>query len=65
MDQLHSSIALFVVLLLAALSLGMLAERIRRPYTVTLMLASAGLSAKSTNPIWTGIARGVPAGFDL
>jgi len=43
MDQLHSSIALFVVLLLAALSLGMLAERIRIPYTVTLMLASAAV----------------------
>lgn len=43
MDQLHSSIALFVVLLLAALSLDMLAERIRRPYTATLMLASAAV----------------------
>ncbi len=43
MDQLHSSIALFVALLVAAVVLGMLAERLRIPYTVPLMLASAPL----------------------
>ncbi len=43
MDQIHSSIALFVALLMAAVVLGMLAERARVPYTVPLMLASAPL----------------------
>lgn len=43
MDQIHSDIAYFVVLLVAAVGLGTLAERIRLPYIVTLMLASAPL----------------------
>jgi CPA1 family monovalent cation:H+ antiporter len=43
MDQLHNGVAFLVVLLLAALVVGILAERTRVPYTVALLLAALPL----------------------
>jgi CPA1 family monovalent cation:H+ antiporter len=43
MDQLHNGVAFLVALLLAALVVGILAERTKVPYTVALLLASLPL----------------------
>jgi CPA1 family monovalent cation:H+ antiporter len=43
MDQLHNGVAFLVALLLAALVVGIVAERTRVPYTVALLVASLPL----------------------
>jgi CPA1 family monovalent cation:H+ antiporter len=43
MDQLHNGVALLVALLLAALVVGIVAERTRIPYTVALLVAALPL----------------------